>query len=327
MFYDGRTMSDVLKTIKKVFPEAVRDVSMAKQTTFGIGGKVLAYLIVTTPESFLEAVALARQYQIPHQIIAGGSNVVFPDKAFRGLVIRYHNPQGVISSKTDDGLLIISDAGVPLSKLIDYSLSLGLGGLETLSGIPGTVGGAIVGNAGAYGQSISDTLLAVQIWDGYRLRWLKKSNCKFHYRDSIFKHRSWLVLRARFKLFLGNKRQLKTKSASIIKTRNLKYKPGILCPGSFFKNVLVAKVPKRSLKLIDQTRIIDGKIPAGYLLEAVGAKGMKVGKVSIADFHGNLFVNQGQATYREVRLLANRVRRLVYKKFGITLEEEVRYVI
>ena len=119
--------------------------------------------------------------------------------------------------------------------------------------------------------------------------------------------------------------ELEKISYDIIKTRLKKYKLGLRCPGSFFKNVLVKEVSEKSLKLISQNKIIEGKIPAGYLLEEVGAKGMRVGGIQIADFHGNLFINTGLAKAVDVKKLAKILKNRVKKKFGIVLEEEIRY--
>lgn len=119
--------------------------------------------------------------------------------------------------------------------------------------------------------------------------------------------------------------ELEAKSREIIQMREKKYKPGIRCPGSFFKNVLVKDVSKKSLALVDASKIIDGKIPAGWLLEQVGAKRMREGGVYIADFHGNLLVNDGKGTEKDVRKLARKLKEMVKAKFGIELEEEIRY--
>lgn len=284
-------------------------------TTFGIGGEARAISVIQKPVELIEAVSAARKNHIPYQLIAGGSNVVFPDKFYRGLIIVFRNLTGKLKIEEN---IIECDASLPLAKLISGALKNGLAGIETLSGIPGTVGGAVVGNAGAYGQSISDKLVAVEVWDpskgraGGKTKWIEKKACKFKYRDSLFKHKNLIVLRARFELEKGDGRALAKKSREIIKVRNKKYAPGLKCPGSFFKNIV-----KR-----------DGsKLPAGKLLEEVGAKGMRQGGIFVADFHGNLLINDGTGTFADVKKLANKLKQKVFKKFGITLEEEVRYML
>lgn len=299
------------------------NVRLAPLTTFGVGGAARLYKKVTTPEQLVAAVGKASKARLRYVILAGGSNVVFSNREYDGVVIHYQSSAKPIVKNRE----IIADAGVLLAKLIKTAINNGLAGIETLSGIPGTVGGAIVGNAGAYGQCISDHLESVQIFDGKEVRWVNRAACKFAYRESIFKHSGWLVLRVKFKLEKGDKKVLAKRSREIIKIREAKYKPGLPCPGSFFKNVLVKDVSKSSLAKIDQKKIIDGKIPTGYLLEQVGARGLKFGRLEVADFHGNLLINRGGATYAEVRKLASLLKSRVRRRFGIELEEEVRYIV
>ena len=303
-----------------------RNISLASYTTFGIGGQARYFISATNSAELIEAVNLAKKNHWRYFVIAGGSNVVFGDKTFDGLVICF---EPKVSPCQWQGLTLTVEANLPLAKLIKTAISNGLVGLETLSGIPGTVGGAIVGNAGAYGQSISDCLTRMEIFDprGESIRWLTKKQCRFTYRDSIFKRKDWIILRAKFKLMKGNKKELIKKSREIIRIRSEKYNSQLRCPGSFFKNVLVKDISNQAKKLIDPIKIRDGKIPAGYLLEAVGAKGMRQGGIYVADFHGNLLVNDRHGTYRDVVTLAIKLKKLVQKKFGITLEEEVRYMV
>ena len=313
--------------MKNNWPGSQTNIDTKTLTTFGVGGEVAYYLPVTSSTEFVVVMEGVRKFKIPYLIMAGGSNLVFPDKKLNKLLIHVSvSPKDKEATKIT-GNQVTCQVGVPLAKLIDLTLKNNLAGLEALSGIPGTVGGAVVGNAGAYGQTISDHLESVEIFDGQKVRTLKKVDCKFHYRDSIFKHKYWVVLSATFSLTKGDKKALLAKSKSIIKTRNVKYPPGLKSPGSFFKNVLVKNVSKASLKKIDQSKIIDGKIPAGYLLEVAGARGARQGGLYIPDYHGNLLVNDGSATYKDVVTLAKKLKTKVQKHFGIELEEEVRYML
>jgi len=311
------------------------NVSLAPLMTFGIGGSAAFFVKVSNADDLIEAVKIAKTKNLPYFLLAGGSNVVCGDGVWPGLVI-YYTPRLVIRNSRFD--LKIQDprsnlkiqANLSLAVLIKTAISHGLADLETLSGIPGTVGGAIVGNAGAYGQCISDHLARVEIFDANKnvRRWLTKQQCRFAYRESIFKQkRDWLVLQAEFKLERGERKGLITKAREIIKIRNAKYAPGLRSPGSFFKNVLAKGMSRVTLDKIDQTKIRDGKIPAGYLLEAAGAKGLAVGGARVADFHGNLIINDGTATFQNVITLATKLKKLVQAKFDITLEEEVQYLI
>ncbi len=295
-------------------------------TTFGVGGECRLVVRVTTPEELVAAVIKCEQDKIPYRLIAGGSNVVWQDAPFAGAVIKYAVAGELNKNLTITGSTIFCEAGVILADLINLAIKHNLAGLESLSGIPGTVGGAIVGNAGAYGQGISDKLIAIVMWDGKRVRVINKSAGQFKYRDSIFKHKDYLVLAATFKLERGEKKVLSKKAREIIKLREKKYPPQLKCPGSFFKNILAQDVSKAVLKKIDPTKITHGKIPAGYLLEVVGARGLKSGGVKVADYHGNLIINTGKGKYQEVKQLAQKLKGLVISKFGLRLEEEIRYL-
>lgn len=299
-----------------------KNVPLAPLSTFKIGGRVEYFCEIQKVEELFAALDFAKRKRIPYKILAGGSNVVFPDKKLKGLLIKIKIKDGGIIREKNR---LKVGAAVPLAEVVETSIRSGLKGLETLSGIPGTLGGAIVGNAGAYGHSISEAVVKVQVWDGKKFRWLSRKDCQFGYRESVFKKKPYIVICAVLGFKKGSPKTLKKISKDIIKLRLKKYKPGLRCPGSFFKNVLVKDVSKRTLSKIDRSKIIEGKIPAGYLLEAVGAKGMKIGGIKIADFHGNLFINNGNGKASDVKKLARILKNRVKKRFGIELEEEIRY--
>lgn len=343
-----------------------QDVLLASLTTFQVGkGRADYYVQISESEDLVKIVKLARELKIPFRVIAGGSNLVFGDTDYHGLLIQFlaktkSNKKAKISLRNSGSKAsLIVPASLTLMSLIQSSIEQGLAGLEALSGIPGTVGGALVGNAGAYGQAISDRLLRVQIldlaklphphpspkekgsnfspsplgrgegWGQKEIHWLSKSDCKFAYRNSIFKTKlakDWLILSAKFLLEPGNKIELQKKSREIIQTRLKRYPKNLKCPGSFFKNVLVRDVSKKSLQKIEPEKIRDGKINAGWLLEKSGVLDMRIGGVAVSDWHGNLIINDGGGTGEDVKKLADLLKNKVYKKFGIKLEEEVRYL-
>lgn len=303
------------------------NVDIRPHTTFEVGGMVRYFVEVDGSEELIEAIKFAKKSKIPYKIIAGGSNLVFGDGVLEIMIIKLLAPDDIANHiRFDESNGVVCDASVRLMDFINWSISQGLSGLESLSGIPGSVGGAIVGNAGAYGQTISGPLVSVEVLDGENIINLSKEECGFKYRDSIFKSRPWIVLSARYVFTSADTEILQKKSREIIETRNKKYAPGIKCPGSFFKNILIEAIPPESLKLLPKDRDTYGKVVAGYLLDQVGAKGMKEGGVEIADFHGNLLMNTGGATFRDVMVLAEKLKKMVKEKFGIELEEEVRYV-
>lgn len=308
------------------WPGLRRGEKLSQQTYFGLGGPAKYFLPVTRSKDLLPVVFEAKKNKIPTLVLGGGSNVAISDRGWSGLVIKLENKKpGREDCRLEENELIC-EAGVTLAHLINISIKFSLAGLEKLSGIPGCVGGAIIGNAGAYGASISDHLLWVEIFDGRKIRRLDKTECRFAYRDSIFKRKPWLVLRASFDLIPGDREALKLASRNIIKIRNSKYPAGLLCPGSFFKNIPVKKIAKKNLHKIDQTKIIEGKLPAAVLLDAVEAKGERVGGIQVSDFHSNFIINTGRGKQAEVKKLSTKLKDKVRKKFGIKLEEEVRYI-
>jgi UDP-N-acetylmuramate dehydrogenase len=300
----------------------IKQKNVSQLSTFGIGGKAEYYTNPSNCKEIIKALNWAKENKLPYHVIAGGSNIVFPDNTLPGLLIQI---KGGSFKKIGDKK-IETDAGVSLQKIIKFTNSLGFKGLETLAGIPGTVGGAIVGNAGAYGNSISQTVKEIKIWNGKEIKTLNKEECKFSYRNSIFKEKDLIVIKAILEFKKDSPKKLSEKSKEITKIREKKYSPNLKCPGSFFKNVLVKNLPKDTLKKINPEKIIEGKIPAGYLLESIGAKGKKFGEIQVAKFHGNVIINRGKGTRKDVEELSQYLKEKVFKKFGIKLEEEIRYL-
>jgi len=304
---------------------------IADFSTFKIGGRVRFFCEVKNDKDLFESIKLAEKKKISWRILGGGSNVIFPDGVLNCFLIK------LISGKIKvPGNRIVADAGAKLDKVVKLAVKNNLVGLEKLAGIPGTIGGAIVGNAGAYGHSISDVVEKVEIFSAEggsvsggdlvkNKKWFSNKDCKFGYRDSIFKKKPFIILRAVLKMKYGDKKKLAEISKNIIKTRNGKYPKEIKCAGSFFKNILVKDVSSKSLALVDEKKIVNGKIPAGYLLEGVGARGLRINGAKVADFHANFMVNNGKAKASDIRRLAEILKKKVKKKFGIGLREEIRY--
>ena len=298
------------------------NVALSLYTTLGIGGHAKLLAEAYRQKDLINAVNIAGQNNIAFVVIAGGSNLLVSDERYDGFVIVIKT-----SGIKREGSKVIVEAGTKLQEFVDFAIANGLAGVECLIGIPGTIGGAIYGNAGAYGQTINDKFVKAEVFDQKRIVEFSKEQCKFSYRESIFQKNKFIILRLEF-LFdeKTSPLVLKNKAEEILKQRLVKYPPNLLCPGSFFKNVIVADLPKDVLDKIPPERIVYGKIPAGYLLEVVGAKGKTKGKIKIADHHGNLFVNQGGGKASDFVYLAKTYARKVKDKFGIILEPEVQFV-
>ena len=310
-------------TIERPMCEAtiIPNVSLAELTTIRIGGVADWLTRVSTVEQLASAVAWARERQIPYLFLGGGSNILFSDSGYRGLVIRN---RFLGFDRYGDEVEVAG--GENLGEVIQRLNAMQLAGLECMYGIPGTVAGAIVGNAGAYGQEIKDCLVEVQTWSVDGIQSWTPREMQFRYRHSILKERRDLfVLGCRLKLS-RSVADLAGKSAEILSKRQVKYPPHLRCPGSFFKNILVSDLSPEVLARIPERFIQFGKIPAGALLEAVGAKGASRGDALIADYHGNLFINRRLASSRDVLALANEYAEKVWERFHVRLEPEILIV-
>jgi UDP-N-acetylmuramate dehydrogenase len=296
-------------------------------TTLKVGGPAKWFSTIQNEKDLIEIINFTKKNKIKWRIIGDGTNLVPNDNGFNGLIIK-NEIKGFNKVKNK----IIVGAGQNLTKFIFKIEQLGLAGMEKMAGIPGTIGGAIYGCAGAYGQEIKNCLTRVKIFNGNKTLWLSKKQCQFGYRESIFKKKNnWIILEAEFKFKKSNPRKLQKISKDIIKIREKKYWPGLLCPGSFFKNVIIKEIKpislrKKFLVKIPKDKIMFGKVPAGYLLETVDAKGMKIGKIMVANHHGNLIYNKGGGTTRDIKKLSKTLKTKVLKKFGIKLQEEVQYL-
>ena len=315
--------SFVLQTY--IMTEIKKNISLKPYTRFQVGGIAESYVEASNWRELVEAVTYAKVNELPYYILAGGSNIAFDDGILPGMVIRF------VESPDTDRLVRVNDtrieaeANVLLWPFVKYLIERGLAGFERLSGIPGTLGGAVVGNAGAYGVEIKDYLTRVHILDGDEVRWVGKDECDFKYRHSIYKEQPWVVLEAEFNFTNSSPAELDLISKDTLERRK-KFKWDMKIPGSYFKNLLVKDLSDDVLAKVDARRFIEGKLPVGYLLESVAAKGYKVGGLTVSDFHANIFLNDGTATYSDLVELISELKRRVKDKYNIDLVEEVRRV-
>ena len=296
---------------------------MSSLTTLQIGGPARFFTSVRSENELIESIQYSKQYQLPFLIIGGGSNLLVSDSGVNCLVIK-NEIEGI--TKAVRTLKVKS--GTPLQHLVDFSIANNLSGLQKLTGIPGTVGGAVFGNAGAYGQTISDYLREVTAIDpqSNETKILQQDECEFDYRDSIFKKNGYIILEIIFKLEVGKRKEQRLEADEILEKRLVKYPKGTKCPGSFFKNLIAERLPKEILRKIPKEKIVYGKLPAGSLLEMVEAKGESLGNIEIANYHANLFINKGDGKASDFYNLAKKYAQKVKDKFGISLEPEVQLI-
>jgi UDP-N-acetylmuramate dehydrogenase len=302
--------------------QASAGVPLARYTRFGVGGPAGILAETSRVESFLAAMRIVRESGQPFVVIGGGSNLIVADEGLPGVVLRF-----TAAELRAEGGRVKADAGAELQALVDFAVEHGLKGIETLTRIPGWVGAAVYGNAGAYGHSISEAVLSVTYSDGDSVRRLTNAECQFHYRDSVFKRRKdWIILSTEFAFQPADRAELRRTAAEIARIRDQKFPPTMKCAGSIFKNLLVAELPAAVASEIPETVVREGKVAAAWFLELVGAKGMTKGAIHVADYHANLIYNAGGGTARDLCTLIAELKSRVRARFGFDLEEEVQYI-
>jgi UDP-N-acetylmuramate dehydrogenase len=328
-------------------------VPLAPLTTFGLGGPARFLVRVRSVGELEEAFELGRQKCVATFILGGGSNVLFADAGFDGLVVKM-DLRGMEFVEGTEGVVLRAGAGETWDDLVKETLKRKLGGLENLSLIPGSVGGALYQNIGAYGAELQDVLESAQAFDvgAGRARTMTNVECRFGYRDSIFQHRPELVaLSATLRLsrvarpqlaYPDLERRFRNKPEpslrqvrrAVIRIRKGKfpYAERLGNAGSFFKNpVLRTKQFEALLERCPDVKSFPWgpgcvKVPAAQLIEKAGWKGKRHGNVGVSERHSLVLVHYGHGTSAELLDLARRIVEDIEKNFGITLEPEVRIV-
>jgi UDP-N-acetylmuramate dehydrogenase len=317
------------KDFKNDFPRLEENVSLKDYTTFKIGGPAKYFLRTSDRKELKKIIEVALRDNIKFLIIGGGSNTLFSSDGFDGLVIVYKidnvKERPLVEKKGED--LFIVDAAIPLSSLIAEMKSFS--GLEWGAGIPGTLGGAINGNAGALGESISDSIESVdalEIKNGeVSERTFNKKECCFGYRTSVFKDNyELLVVSAELRLAKGDEKEIQERVRENLEKRKVKQPKGFSA-GSVFKNYF-GKIDEAIVSIYPDLKIFSekGVIPAGLLIELCGLKGKQIGDAKISEEHTNFIINLGSATSEDVISLINFIKKSVKEKFSIDLKEEIK---
>ena len=300
-------------------------VLLSNYTTFKIGGPAKKMALIRSEEELKAVFQDLKEWGLDYFILGSGSNLLVSDKGYNGAVLKIEYDE--ITKNNNE---VIAGAGVKLNALINFCLKEGLGGLEWAVGIPGTVGGAVYGNAGAMGHDFSENIKAVEFFSGQdddlKLKTFNQKECEFGYRESYFKKslKKEIIWRAFLSLNNCDPKILKDKIKEYL-TYRLNRQPRHPSAGSVFKNILVSDYP-HLLEKFNDLPIKNGKLAAGYLIEACGLKGERRGEAQIAAEHANFIINLGKARASDVLALIKLCQEKVWEKFGVKLEPEIKFL-
>jgi len=320
----------ILNKFKKVLPAIQTNVLLKNYTTFKIGGPAKYFLIAENGEQIMKALTLAKQLQIPYFILGGGSNILASDKGFDGLVVKIQsNDKTFQKREVNQNIELAVNAGVIFADLVDFASEHGLTGLEWAGGLPGTFGGAIRGNAGAFGGETKDSITRVVALDNnLNIRELSNKECNFSYRSSVFKEKGWIVLSAVLTLSKGDKGTIKKIAQSNIDYRKEKHPLNYPNAGSIFKN---CDLNKFSEKLKSRLSHVVKKdpflvIPTAYLVSEAGLKGKCFGGAQISEKHPNFIVNVENAKAEDVLEIIAYSKKHIKEKYDVNLEQEIQFL-
>lgn len=313
----------------------LENVSLKPYSHYTIGGVARYFCRADGLYSLLEAMRFARKKKLTVFILGGGTNVLFGDGGFKGLVVKPEICFVAAAPALPETVAVTVGAGISFSDFLVFCMERGLSGLEWAGGLPGTVGGAIRGNAGAFKGEIKDSLIevvSVDVTGEPRLVKRDCAACAFHYRDSIFKARDGkeIILAATFMLLPGSAASIRAAIEEKIAWRNNRQPLEYPNVGSIFKNVAWERVPAhlQSNEVFQKHMKTDPfpVIPAACLIDKAGLKGVSCGGAMVSQKHPNFIVNAGAAESKHVQQLIGLVRAEVKRKFHIDLEEEIVYV-
>lgn len=280
---------------------------MSKHLTFRIGGAARFFVEVKDAGELIDAIEFAKQKKLPWFVLGGGSNTLCSDKGYDGMVIQMSNRDAKVDPT---GCTLSSGAGAMSVSVSRAAEAAGLSGIEWMVSLPGTIGGAVRGNAGCFGGEMKDVVESVRVLRDGEIVELTNADCQFAYRESIFKHNTDVIIDVTFKLASGNKEEIKTKMAEVLGKRKSTQPTASGTAGCAFKNPLV-----------------DGKLQScGKIIDDLGLKGTKIGGISISDVHGNFLINDGTATADQVIQLISLIKTRARNELGVQLQEEIQYL-
>lgn len=308
-------------------PGVILHEAMSKHTNFRIGGPADLYFIASDSDALLHAVESASYAGIPFYIFGGGSNILVSDDGYHGLMIQAANRAMRIRDNR-----VKCESGVITAFAARKTAEAGLSGFEWAVGVPGTIGGAVYGNAGCFGGELKDvveTVDAYRVSDGSR-REYPNAACAFGYRDSLFKHETHVILGCTLTLQPGDTNATMRTLNEINALRKAKQPLAEASAGCMFKNFdfrdeLELKALRRNSD-IPQSMVEAKRISAGWLVDQAGLLGKTMGNIKVSDKHGNFIINTGGGRAQDVIALTSLIKMYIRDEFGIMLEDEVQLV-
>ncbi|OGZ57325.1 MAG: UDP-N-acetylenolpyruvoylglucosamine reductase [Candidatus Spechtbacteria bacterium RIFCSPHIGHO2_02_FULL_43_15b] len=305
-----------------------KNVPLSVYTTYKIGGSARFFCDAQNEQEIIEAFAFARRRGLPYFILGGGSNILVSDKGFDGLVIRVRN-----SGYKMEGEIIEAGVGMDLQNFVDIAIASGLQGIEWASGIPGTLGGAVRGNAGAFGGEMKDIVISIRFMDRKgNIRVRNNEECKFGYRTSVFKQMPGLVIiSATIQLKRGDRKKLLKFSGDTIALRASRHPLEFGSCGSVFKAAELKDINPRHFEKYPRFKNLIKNdpfpvIPMACFLDEADLKNYRIGGAMVSDKHPNFFVNYDNASANDVVTLISLAKQRILHHFKIVAEEEVQYV-
>lgn len=316
-----------IQNFHSAFPSAKQNEPMASHTYLKIGGAAKLFYSAATSDDLVNAVSFAIKNQIPFAVIGGGSNLLVADSGFDGVVIEAADRSIVINGND-----VTAGAGAITGLVARKCVDAALGGFEWGVGVPGTMGGAVYGNAGCFGGEMKDVVSSVEAMNVERgaVSTYTNEECGFAYRESRFKHEPHVILNVTLKLSPADQSTSRAKLEEIMQKRKDTQPQGAFTAGCLFKNFeFTDESVLEKLKREDEVpaEFLSKKtIPAGWLIDKLGLKGTTVGKAQVSPVHGNFLVNLGGAKADDVLALSSLVKMKVRDELGILLEDEVQYL-
>jgi len=304
-------MTEILSTaklLKNRLPGLTENVLLKDHTTFGIGGPAKYFFEANTEKDFIKAIEAAKELNVPFFIFGKGSNLLVSDNGYNGIIIKCQ--MSVIKHKKQGNIHTIkAEAGGKLLDIVNLALKRSLVGLEWMAGIPGTVGGAVRGNAAAFSGTTGDVVARVRAFNSKTLKIivLENKDCQFGVKNSIFKQNpNLIILDVEIELASGDKKQSQEKINKYLDCREKRHPLNLPSAGCVFIN--------------------PANTSAGLLIDECGLKGMSIGGAQISEKHANFIVNIGNAKAEDVLALIRLIKQKVKKRFNIELREEIHYL-